>query len=288
MQLFFLLCKKCTLLIQIFYFDIMSFDSPQVFPIKRKFLSAENVWTFVFEGTVHAKPGQFVNIWIPGKNEKPFSVARDYDGEIWLTICAVGPFSKAFCAMEAGEKIGLRGPYGKGFSIPEKKNIVLVGGGYGMAPLHNTGVAHMKTGSHVTAITGARSKENVLFVKECELSGFDTYITTDDGTAGHKGYTTQVLETILEKGETDLVQTCGPEKMMKVIAQMCKAKGVECEVSVERYMKCGFGVCGQCTVDGTGERMCQEGPITDGEYALEKFTDFGEYHRGAEGQKIYW
>ena len=266
----------------------MSYDSPVAFPIARKFESAENVYTFVFDGTVGATPGQFINVWIPGINEKPFSIARDRENEIWLTICAVGPFSKKFCSMEVGEKVGFRGPYGKGFSTPPNKTIVLVGGGYGMAPLHNTGVKHVENGSNVIAITGARSKKNVLFVDECKQAGFETHITTDDGTAGYKGFTTEVLERILNEKKIDLVQTCGPEKMMKVIAQMCRENNVECEVSVERYMKCGFGVCGQCTVDGTGERMCQEGPVVDGKYALDKFTDFGHYHRGPEGQKVMW
>lgn len=266
----------------------MRYDAPKTFPISRKFLSAENVWTFVFEGTVGAQPGQFVNIWIPEKNEKPFSIARDRDGEIWLTICSVGPFSRAFCELDVGDKVGFRGPYGKGFSTPKEKNIVLVGGGYGMAPLHNTGMQHVKNGCQVTAITGARSASNVLFVQECEDSGFRTFVTTDDGTAGEKGYTVQVLKRILESESIDLVQTCGPEKMMKVVAEMCLDAGVPSEVSVERYMKCGFGVCGQCVVDGTGERMCQEGPVTYGEYALKKFDDFGKYHRGPEGQKVYW
>ncbi len=266
-----------------------TFDTPKVFTIDRTFVSAENVLTFVFKGTVGALPGQFVNVWIPEKNEKPFSIARDRDGEIWLTVCAVGPFSNALCELDAGDRVGIRGPYGHGFTIPtEKKNVVLVGGGYGMAPLHNAGMAHAKNGSKVFAITGARSKENVLFVDECNQSGFETFVTTDDGTLGQKGYTTQVLERLLESEKIDLVQTCGPEVMMKVIAQMCREKGVKCEVSVERYMKCGFGVCGQCVVEGTGERMCQEGPVTDGDYALDKFSDFGVFHRGPEGQKISW
>lgn len=265
-----------------------TFDTPKAFTIERTFISAENVTTFVFSGTVGGQPGQFVNIWIPGKNEKPFSIARDRDGEIWITVCAVGPFSTALCKLKKGDKVGIRGPYGKGFFIPQKKNVVLVGGGYGMAPLHNAGMAHKAMGSKVFAITGARSEKNVLFVKECTESGFETFVTTDDGTLGEKGYTTQVLARLLESENIDLVQTCGPEKMMKVIAEMCREKKVSCEVSVERYMKCGFGVCGQCVVEGTGERMCQEGPVTDGNYALEKFSDFGVFHRGAEGQKKMW
>ncbi|MEI7511704.1 MAG: dihydroorotate dehydrogenase electron transfer subunit [Candidatus Peregrinibacteria bacterium] len=270
--------------------------TPEAFTIAKKFHSAENVWTFVFEGTLNSTPGQFVNVWIPGVNEKPFSIARDWGNEIWLTVCAVGPFSKALCEKQVGDRVGIRGPYGKGFQITpltrgaqmEAKTVVLVGGGYGMAPLHNAGIAHQKNGATVIAITGARSAKNVLFVEECKNSGFETFITTDDGTLGQKGFTTDILDKLLEERKIDLVQTCGPEKMMKRIAEKCRAKGVLCEVSIERYMKCGFGVCGQCTVDGTGERMCKSGPAVDGNYALDNIPEFGMYHRGPEGQKVLW
>ncbi|MBI5414049.1 dihydroorotate dehydrogenase electron transfer subunit [Candidatus Peregrinibacteria bacterium] len=263
-------------------------NSPLAIPIQRIFDSAKGVKTFVFHVSMESFPGQFVMVWIPGKDEKPFSISRDKNGEFWLMVADVGPFSHALCSFRPGDTIGIRGPFGKGYSLPKKKNIVLVGGGYGMAPLHNCGVWHLENGNTVTAITGARSGQNVLFEKECSESGFRTFVTTDDGSKGERGFVTHILERLLMKEKIDLVQTCGPEKMMKVIAEMCVAKSVPCEVSLERYMKCGFGVCGQCTVDGTGERMCREGPVQDGAYALQNFSDFGKYHRGAEGQKILW
>ena len=266
----------------------MRCDIPKSVQIKNIFDSAENVKTFVLDIEMNSQPGQFVMLWIPEIDEKPFSIARNQNGELWLTICSVGPFSEKLFEKKTGDKIGLRGPFGHGYTILEKKNVVLVGGGYGMAPLHNCGLTHQKNGCTITAITGARSTKNVLFEKECNDSGFRTFVTTDDGSGGEEGYVTTVLERILENEEIDMVQTCGPEKMMKVVAQMCGEKDIPCEVSVERYMKCGFGVCGQCVVDGAGERMCMEGPVISGEYAFENFTDFGEYHRGAEGQKIKW
>lgn len=266
----------------------MRHDSPIVGIIEKVYETAENVKTFVFHLALESEPGQFVLVWIPGINEKPFSIARDYGGEFWLTVCDVGPFSHAFSMLSAGDKVGLRGPYGKGYSVPEKKQVLLVGGGYGMAPLHNLGIFHRAKGTQVTAITGARSAENVIFEQECRSSGFRTLVATDDGTAGEKGFVTDAMEKLLQSETFDLVQTCGPEKMMKKVAEMCREKGIPSEVSIERYMKCGFGVCGQCVVDGTGERMCTNGPVVDGEYALNHFPDFGVFHRGPEGQKIYW
>ncbi len=258
----------------------------QAFTIKDFWEEASNIRTFVFEGTLGAKPGQFCMLWIPGVDEKPFSIARDYDGEIWLTICKVGPATEELFTLKKGDKIGLRGPFGQGFSTKKKKNIVLVGGGYGTAPLHFTGKAHQDEGCDVTMIIGARSENLLIWTDKCEASGFRTLVATNDGSRGTEGFTTHVLEKLLAEEKIDLVQTCGPEKMMKALSQMCEEKNVACEVSIERYMKCGFGICGQCVTE-SGEKMCQTGPVVPGKKAL-SYPDFGEYHRGSEGQKISW
>jgi dihydroorotate dehydrogenase electron transfer subunit len=258
---------------------------------------AENIRTFVFKGTLHSKPGQFCMLWIPGCDEKPFSIARDYDGEIWLTICKVGPATTRLFEMKKRDRVGLRGAFGNGFSTAltpstspkgrgEHLKVVLIGGGYGTAPLHFTGKLHKESGSDVTMVIGARSKNLLIWEKESQASGFRTLIATNDGSAGEKGFTTHILEKLLHDEQIDLVQTCGPEKMMKAIAEMCIAKGVACEVSVERYMKCGFGICGQCVVE-TGEKMCQTGPVVSAGKAM-SFADFGVFHRGSEGQRKDW
>ena len=259
---------------------------PRAFVIDRMWEEAENIRTFVFKGTLNSKPGQFCMLWIPGSDEKPFSIARDYDGEIWLTICKVGPATTQLFTMKPGDRVGLRGAYGNGFSTIENKKVVLVGGGYGTAPLHFTGKWHKDSGSEVTMVIGARSENLLIWEKESDKAGFRTLIATNDGSKGLEGFTTNILEELLSKEKIDLVQTCGPEKMMKAIAEMCIAKGVACEVSVERYMKCGFGICGQCVVE-TGEKMCQTGPVVPAEKAM-TFSDFGVFHRGAEGQRKEW
>ncbi len=263
-------------------------DVPQAVVIQKISDIAHRVRLFVLEAELNSQPGQFVMLWIPEIDEKPFSIAGDMNGKISFAISDVGPFSHALFQKKEGDMIGMRGPFGHGYSLPQKQNVVLVGGGYGMAPLHNTGIHHQKNGCMVTAVTGARSAKNVLFEQECKDSGFQTFVTTDDGSVGEKGFVTMALQRILQEEKIDLVQTCGPEKMMKVVAETCQEKNISCEVSVERYMKCGFGVCGQCVVDGSGERMCMEGPVVSGERVIKEFTDFGEYHRGAEGQKILW
>lgn len=259
---------------------------PHAFVIDRMWEEAENIRTFVFKGTLNSKPGQFCMLWIPECDEKPFSIARDYDGEIWLTICKVGPATTQLFKMKEGDRVGIRGAYGHGFSTVSNKKVVLIGGGYGTAPLHFTGKSSKDMGSDVTMVIGARSKNLLIWEKESQDSGFRTLIATNDGSAGIKGFTTHILEKLLSEEKIDLVQTCGPEKMMKAIAEMCIEKGVDCEVSVERYMKCGFGVCGQCVVE-TGEKMCQIGPVVSAEKAM-TFADFGVFHRGAEGQRKDW
>ena len=267
---------------------------PEVFVIKDFWEEATGIRTFVFAGTLDSKPGQFCMLWLPGVDEKPFSIARDYDGEIWLTICQVGPATEKLFAMEVGDKVGLRGAFGHGFSATPlrpplsggKANIVLVGGGYGTAPLHFTGKAHQAAGSQVTMIIGARSADLLMHQDWCTEAGFRTLIATNDGSAGTEGFTTHVLQDLLANEKIDLVQTCGPEKMMKAIAQMCLEHQVDSEVSIERYMKCGFGICGQCVTE-SGEKMCQTGPVVAGKKAL-TYPDFGLFHRGPEGQKIMW
>lgn len=261
---------------------------PQAFTIEDFWDEAKNIRTFMFKGTLGAKPGQFCLLWIPGTDEKPFSIARDYDGEIWLTICNVGPATDKLFSLKKGDKIGLRGAFGHGFSTPKEngKNIVLIGGGYGTAPLHYTGIKHKKNGNAVTMIIGARTKDLIMHQKWSEEAGFRTLIATNDGTLGKEGFTTHILEDLIAEEKIDLVQTCGPEKMMRVIAEICSKKNIICEVSIERYMKCGFGICGQCVTE-SGEKMCQTGPVVLGEKAL-TFEDFGVFHRGSEGQKVMW
>lgn len=272
---------------------------PKVFEISDFWEEAENIRTFVFKGTLNSKPGQFCMLWVPGVDEKPFSIARDYDGEIWLTICKVGPATEKLFEMKKEDKVGLRGAFGHGFTILNSaltpnpsskgrgKKVILVGGGYGTAPLHFTATEHKKNGCDVTMIIGARTENLLIWTDKCEASGFRTLIATNDGSRGIEGFTTHVLADLFDKeGHIDLVQTCGPEKMMKVIAEMCVQKDIPCEVSIERYMKCGFGVCGQCVTE-SGEKMCQTGPCVSAQKAL-SYSDFGSYHRGSEGQRINW
>ena len=136
----------------------------------------------------------------------------------------------------------------------------------------------MENGCAVESICGARSKE--LLMKE---GPGKNHQTTDDGSAGTKGNVLVVLGSLLRSNRFDCVYSCGPEKMMKAVAEMAKKYGTRSQLSVERYMKCGFGVCGHCAMGGW--LACYDGPSIDGEEALAN-PAFGVYHTDKAGRKI--
>jgi len=261
-------------------------DIPKAIPIKKIIQETPHVKTFVFEHTLNSQPGQFVNLWIPRVDEKPMSIAYDGGKEFWITMFAVGPFSKLMHTMKVGDLVGVRGPYGKGFSFKKGQHLVMMAGGYGAAPLYNLTVRAVKEGCKVDFVVGARSKEHLLYLDRIKKLGsaVKLHVATDDGSVGKKGFNTLILEELLAKSKKiDCVYTCGPEIMMKVISDLCFVAGVDAQLSIERYMKCGFGVCGQCCVDPKGLRMCKEGPVVHNALARQ-LTEFGQYHRDKTGK----
>lgn len=243
------------------------------------------VRTFIFNHSVGAKPGQFVDLWVPGVNEKPFSVAYDDGKQLWLTICSVGPTTQELFKYKVGDKVGIRGPFGTEFKINEGDHLALVGGGYGAAPLYFVTKEALKKNCKVEFIVGARNKDLLLYTERIQaLEGVKLHTATDDGSDGHHGYNTQVLEKVLEDGEVNMIMTCGPEMMMKRVSEIALEKEINAQISVERYMKCGFGICGNCTVDDLGIRTCMEGPVMDNEI-VKTIDEFGKYHRDPQGKK---
>jgi dihydroorotate dehydrogenase electron transfer subunit len=108
------------------------------------------------------------------------------------------------------------------------------------------------------------------------------FVSTDDGTKGYKGYASDLAKNILSKEKFDAVYTCGPETMMKSLLSSCKT--IPLQASLERYMKCSIGICGQCCI-GNGLRVCADGPIFSGKI-LQQVKDFGLYRRDPAGRKI--
>ncbi len=266
--------------------DVKNFDTrPVALPIKKIVSENETTNTYIFEYDLGAKPGQFVMMWIPGVDEKPFSVAYCNDKEFWLTICNVGSATEELFKLGEGDKVGIRGPFGTSYEFSGGERIALVSGGYGAAPMYFVAREALEAGCKVDFLVGARNEKLLLFTQRIsELGDVKLHIATDDGSSGKKGYVTGILEDLLKEGDVDKVFTCGPEMMMKAVGELAEKAGAKCFLSVEKYMKCGFGVCGQCCVDDTGECVCKKGPVMDYNY-VKKLAEFGKYHRDAQGRK---
>jgi len=268
---------------------IGTIEQPKTLPIAEIRQEAENIKTFFFNIEYKTKPGQFMILWIPRINEKPYSIAYNENGRLGLSIAVVGEFTKKLFTLKKGDFVGLRGPYGSSFKLKKNyKKVLMIGGGYGTAPLAILAQQAINQGITVDFCRGARDKNHLLFTERLEKIGVNSITATDDGSFGTKGSVVDVVKEQLSKERYDCVYICGPELMEKKIVDLCQAKNISSQVSIERWMKCGFGICGQCCLDGSGERMCIEGPVVSGEYALAQ-EEFGQYHRIKSGkvEKFY-
>lgn len=259
-------------------------EKPIVLEIEKIVDEAKDFKTFIFKYGLKANPGQFVMLWLPRIDEKPFSISFQDSERFGITVFKVGKFTSELFKLKKGDKVGIRGPYGKGFSL-EKGNVVLVGGGCGGAPMGLLADELKKKKANVTFVIGARCKDYLLFLDRMKHAQIETIAATDDGSFGLKGFTTQILEDILSKQKIDMVYTCGPEIMMKFVIGICEKHNVPCEVSLERFMKCGIGVCGQCCMDHSGEIVCKDGPVFPG-HVVKKMQEFGRYKREKSGKKV--
>jgi dihydroorotate dehydrogenase electron transfer subunit len=279
--------------------DRQKFDTfPITLPIKKIIRETPYVKTFVFAYRLGSRPGQFVNLWIPRVDEKPMSIAYDHGDEFGLTVFAVGAMTKRLHEMKPGDRVGVRGPFGRGFEYRSGQHLMMVGGGYGVAPLYFLTREALQKKCSVDFVVGARSKEHLLYTDRVKkMKGVKLHVATDDGSVGVKGYNTLLLEKLIfdmkrtASGRAKLrkctVFAVGPEVMMKRVSDICtteKKTGIACQVSVERYMKCGFGVCGNCCIDESGITVCTEGPAMDHRQAR-KNSDFGYFHRDSVGRK---
>jgi dihydroorotate dehydrogenase electron transfer subunit len=253
----------------------------------------EQVKTFVLDLSLGAQPGQFVMIWIPRLDEKPFSVAMDNGRELHLAIADVGPFSHAMHQLKVGDQVGVRGPFGQEFTCEKGQHLAFLAGGYGAAPLYFFAYKAVAMGCTVEFVVGARRKDLLLYTEKVgQLEGVNLHVATNDGSAGFEGFNTVLLERVVmdakEEGRpVDSIYTCGPEIMMLKAAELAQREKMDAQISVERYMKCGFGVCGNCCVDGSGVPSCLSGPVMPLKKVLE-LRDFGKYHRDHVGRKKYF
>ncbi|MFA5352249.1 MAG: dihydroorotate dehydrogenase electron transfer subunit [Candidatus Gracilibacteria bacterium] len=261
----------------------MSTTLPTTLAIQKIIPEAAGIKTFVFKSDLEFAAGKFVMVWIPRLDEKPLGIWRKKAGEFCLTVSAIGKFSTAMHQLKVGDKVGIRGAFGRGFTLPVgKKKIALIGGGFGVAPLLS--ILSQASGCKADVIIGARSKNLVFGNKHAEALGGKVFVATNDGSLGEKCFNTELFERMLLKKKYDFVYSCGPELMMQRVAEICKQKKIPCEISMERYMKCGIGVCGSCAVDDSGFCVCSHGPTIEGNLAL-KMVEFGKYHRDSVGER---
>ncbi|MBU1158788.1 MAG: dihydroorotate dehydrogenase electron transfer subunit [Candidatus Thermoplasmatota archaeon] len=240
-----------------------------------------NVRTIVLDGSIEAEPGQFVMVWVPGADEFPMSISYIGD-QMGITYQIVGDGTKALSIKHVGDLVGIRGPYGKGYTPIGRKPLV-VAGGTGMAALSPL-IERLKLNqSEVRVVIGARTAREILFRDRAMKAGAEVVITTDDGSEGEKGFATDIAVPILQTREHDIVYCCGPERMMTKLADKCSELSIPMQASVERLMKCGIGICDSCAIDGL--HVCRDGPVFSID-VLKGFSEFGRTKLDATGRRI--
>lgn len=237
-------------------------------------------------------PGQFFMIR-PAKGSDPllgrpfalFDIYCDANGNpagVEFGFVKVGKMTSLMSQWSSGDEVSIWGPLGNGFPIPDCRHLICVAGGIGQTPF--LGVAREALGlaiygnparqpgkrpQTVSLCYGVRSKNYLAGLDEFTIPGLELQIATDDGSFGHHGFVTQLLKNNLaQHGDGVHVYCCGPEPMMKAVAEICRVAAVPCWLSLETPMACGFGACFSCVtkvveLDGSWDyrRTCVEGPV---------------------------
>lgn len=208
-----------------------------------------------------------------------------------ILYCAVGPATLRMTTLSTGDSVSVIGPLGRGFQVQkEKKTALLISGGMGVGPLlHLTKVIVADIPeAEVIAFAGAKTKWELPLKPLDEISqqvgfslhefakyGVESQIATDDGSAGYEGFVTDCFSKWLEQcsisAKDTIIYTCGPEQMLARVAKIAEDKKIDCQISMERRMACGFGVCQgcavECRVEGSNDTVyklcCEDGPVFD-------------------------
>lgn len=223
-----------------------------------------------------ARPGQFVHVRVTGTFDpllrRPISLllCDKHRGHIQILVRTVGRGTDALGHVAPGNTLDLLGPLGNGFPLPEAgQTPLLVAGGVGVAPLTFLAdvLQNSPEGSYVRGLFGARNEDSLVcweeFAGRCE----EFQAVTEDGSVGEQGIVTQYLPAQLDRGDVDVVYTCGPRPMMAQVGRICEAAGVQCWASLEQFMGCGIGACLGCTIathtEPPNRRVCKDGPVFD-------------------------
>ena len=230
-----------------------------------------------------AEPGQFVAVAVGGPTSanllrRCFSLHRAEasatgGGTVDVVVAPHGPGTRWLTGLRPGDAVDVVGPLGRPFPLPEDPvPCVLVGGGYGSAPLFWLADELRARGCHVEMVLGAASEDRLFGVGEAARVADGVTVTTDDGSAGQRGWVSDVLDDVLEGSGAGLVYACGPMGMLRSVTEVATRHGALAHVAVEESMACGVGVCMTCVLPVTGEdgvtrmvRSCVEGPVLRGD-----------------------
>jgi dihydroorotate dehydrogenase electron transfer subunit len=208
-------------------------------------------------------------------------------GSVEVVFAVAGAGTAWLAQRRVGDKVDLVGPLGRPFRLPrDPVTAVLVGGGYGAAPLFSLAAVLRERGCRVDLVLGAATEQRLFGILEAKRAATSVVFTTDDGSYGIRGRVTDVLEGFLDRA--DVVYTCGPMAMLRAVAEAAAAVGVPSQVAVEESMACGVGVCMTCVLPVIGDdgrtrmlRSCVEGPVFAGESV--RFADIGTVPPDAVG-----
>lgn len=221
-------------------------------------------------------PGQFVEVRVDNSPStylrRPISVnfVDKATNELWLLVQVIGDGTQKMSEYKQGDIVNLLLPLGNTFTIPSTNSgqeLLLIGGGVGTAPMLYLGACLKEKGFTPKFLLGARSENDLLQLDDFRQYG-EVYCTTEDGSFGEKGYVTD--HSVLKNSTFSSIYTCGPKPMMMAVAKYANVNKINCEVSLENVMACGFGVC-LCCVEKTREGnicVCTEGPV----FNIEKLT----------------
>ena len=229
-----------------------------------------------------AEPGQFVALAVGGDTSANllrrcfslYKVSPCADGgTVDIVVAARGAGTRWLTGLSAHDGVNIIGPLGRAFPLPEEPvAAVLVGGGYGSAPLFWLASILKQRGCHVEMVLGAATQERLFGVAEAGGAADGVTVTTDDGSMGVKGWVSDVLPDVIRRSHAGVVYGCGPMAMLKSVTDVAKAAGSTAQVAVEESMACGVGVCMTCVMPVVGEdgltrmvRSCVEGPTFRGD-----------------------
>jgi dihydroorotate dehydrogenase electron transfer subunit len=235
--------------------------------------------------SAQANPGQFLMLWIPGVDEIPLSVLNAGNGEVSVTVKAVGDATRHLHEMDAGDIVGVRGPFGNSFT-ENTGSVLMVGGGTGTAPLLFLAKKQAAKAQRLAFVIGAKTKSELLFLNQLDAlcTEQSTVAATEDGSYGIKCLATEPLDKLLKNEKFDMVYACGPEPMVRQVFELTEKRRIAMEASLERLMRCGIGLCGSCVIGKY--RVCRDGPVFSSAQLREVKDELGISKLGFDGNRI--